>query len=259
MTKSRLHRDDPLRTEPIRDWEQLFRKPDTAESLHPDNVNGSEEAQGENSANGRSWDDAVSNAVDLGYRIIEDQIIQGKRAAEQISERANPSTSVGGDVTEFVRRLLQFYTDLGTTCFEFVDSLTRSAEFGENLRNWVDDGLASAGNRNARDEFHQGTRHKVPIEVVSLQPTRVSLELHGNAALDSIDVRGLFELDPAVSPLTDVAFAYSEEDQGPVLNIRIPPDQPAGTYTGVVTDSRTNQPRGTLSVKIRHEVKSSNS
>jgi hypothetical protein len=258
MKKNRLRRDDPLRTEPIRDWEQLFRKPGTADSVQPENVNGSEEAPNESDANDHSWDDAVSNAVDMGYRIIEDQITQGKRIAEEISERTNPTPSVGGDVSDFVRRLLQFYTDLGTTCFDFVDSLTRNAEFSKNLSELVDDGISSAGNHKARDESQEATRHNIPIDVVSMQPARVSLELHDNVALDSISVRGLFDLDPSVSPLTDVAFTNSEEDQGPVLNIRVPPDQPAGTYTGVVTDSKTNQPRGTLSVKISQDVKGRN-
>jgi len=256
MKKNRLHRDDPIRTEPIRDWEQLFRKPGAADSLRPENVNGSEEVPNESEANDHPWDDAVSHAVDLGYRIIEDQISQGKRIAEEISERTNPATSVGSDVSDFVRRLLQFNTDLGTTCLEFVDSLTRSAEFSQNLSNLVDDGIASAGNHNARDESHETARHNVPIDVVSMQPARVSLELHNNVAIDSICVHGLFDLDPSVPPLTDVAFINSEEDQGYVLNIRVPPDQPTGTYAGVVTDSKTNQPRGTLSVRISQEIKS---
>jgi hypothetical protein len=235
MTKERLRRTDPPRTDPIRDWEQLFRRPDPTAS----DVNGAgngADAQQQNGANGHAWDDAVTHAVKLGYRIVEDQIDQGKRVAEQLSERSYTSNSVGGDVSEFLRRLLQFYTDMGASCFEFIDSLTRSSEFTDNVLDWVDEGLSGTAAADAGDAGRQHAHRQIAIDIQSDRPARV----HG--------------LEASNPPLTDIEFVYEDDASEPVLRIRVPDGQPADTYTGVVVDTSTNQPRGTLSVRIRHEV-----
>jgi hypothetical protein len=253
MTKERLRRTDPPRTDPIRDWEQLFRRPDPTAS----DVNGAgngADAQQQNGANGHAWDDAVTHAVKLGYRIVEDQIDQGKRVAEQLSERSYTSNSVGGDVSEFLRRLLQFYTDMGASCFEFIDSLTRSSEFTDNVRDWVDEGLSGTAAADAGDAGRQHAHRQIAIDIQSDRPARVSLDVSDAGPAGQLGIHGLHGLEASNPPLTDIEFVYEDDASEPVLRIRVPDGQPADTYTGVVVDTSTNQPRGTLSVRIRHEV-----
>jgi hypothetical protein len=255
MTKERLRKPDPDRAEPIRDWEQLFRHPEQ----HKGEPNGSGNDNGKSGANGNNghgWDDAVTHAVKLGYRIIEDQISQGKRVAEQLSENTPANQSVGGDVTDFVRRLLQFYTDIGATCFDFIDSLARSKEFNSNMRGWVDENLAGTSGNETPAPANNGEHHNIPVEVQCEHSARVSLQLTEEANGSRLGVPGLFGLDPSNGALQDIEFVYEPGQHWPTLIVRIGKDQAADTYTGAVVDTGTNAPRGTLSVQIRHEVKS---
>ncbi len=253
MTKERLRRTDPPRSEPIRDWEQLFRQPEPDSPQKDEATDGAEAAE-KNGANDHAWDDVVTHAVKLGYQIIEDQISQGKRVAEQVSDRSYTSNSIGGDVSEFVRRLLQFYTDIGATCFDFIDALTRSTEFTDNVRGWVDEGLTNSSGKEPDLATEAASYQNVPIEVVSEQPARVSLDLAGIARNCRLGVHGLYALDPSNPPLRDIEFNYGVAEHQPTLRIRIPQGQPADTYTGAIIDADTNQPRGTLSVVIRQGV-----
>ena len=253
MTKERLRRTDPDRSEPIRDWEQLFRHPEQ----QPPEINGNgQDKSGENGSDGPAWDDAVTHAVKLGYRIIEDQISQGKRVAEQFSEKPRSNHSVGGDVSDFIRRLLQFYTDIGATCFDFMESLTRSKEFNDNIRGWVDEGLTGGAPIKANNDATSGDHHNIPVEVQCEHSVRVSLQLTEEAKGSRLGVPGLFGLDPSHGALQDIEFNYEPGQQWPTLIVRIGKEQEADTYTGAVVDTATNEPRGTLSVYIRHEVKS---
>lgn len=256
MTKERLRRSDPPRSEPIRDWEQLFRQPQSDNAGKNDTGNG-EDRSAQNGVNGRGIEDAVTNAVKLGYRIVEEQIRQGKRAAEQVAERPQATSSIGGDVAEFVRRLLQFYTDIGATCFEFIDSLTRNKGFTDNVRGWLDEGLARAEQLQSANNHQADSYQNLPIDVQSTHPTRVALQLSGPATGCQLGVHGLYGLDSSNPPLRAVTFRYATPDEPPTLCIRIPQDQPADSYTGAVVDMGTNQPRGTLNVTIRHEVSGS--
>jgi hypothetical protein len=265
MTKERLRKPDPDRAEPIRDWEQLFRHSEQhrAESngigTDKSGVNGNN-GHGNNghSNNGQGWDDAVTHAVKLGYQIIEDQISQGKRVAEQLSDNTRASQSVGGDVSDFVRRLLQFYTDIGATCFDFIDSLTHSKEFNDNVRGWVDEGLAGTSGNDApapaQSQANSGEHHNIPVEVQCEHSARVSLQLTEEANGSRLGVPGLFGIDPSNGALQDIEFIYEPGQHRPTLIVRIGKDQAADTYTGAVVDTVTNEPRGTLSVQIRHEV-----
>ena len=63
-------------------------------------------------------------------------------------------------------------------------------------------------------------------------------------------VHALHAGDPALPPLTGVRFGTDEDGGAAVLQLDIADTQPAATYTGVVVDAATNQPRGTLSVRL---------
>ena len=83
--RQRLHREEPVRTGPNRNWSTLYR-PNTNISSTPSGNSPS----ADHPAQGHPWNDAVSHGVKLGYRVIEEYLRQGQRAAQQFNNRAYP-------------------------------------------------------------------------------------------------------------------------------------------------------------------------
>jgi hypothetical protein len=55
---------------------------------------------------------------------------------------------------------------------------------------------------------------------------------------------------PGAAPITDVTFRPKADGSGPEISIVVPPDQPAGLYTGIVLDSDTGESQGTLQIRV---------
>ena len=240
----RLQREDPARTRPIRNWGTLFRRSDSRgpevdkDSKYEDSTN-----------RGRSWDDVVSNAVERGYKVIEEQIRQGQRVAQQLTDRSYGPRAMGGDATELVERVLGFYTDLGALWFDLIDSMMRNPILsGDVMRSPPPSREMSApgaSGNGAAANGHSG----IPIEIASASPTRVTLNISAPPNGCRLGVHELCALDKAKPPLTDIHFDNGAEC--PTLRISIPQRQPPDTYSGTVIDTDTNEPLGTLCILIR--------
>jgi hypothetical protein len=245
MKNERLRRKDPSRTQPIRGWGQLFRQP----SADPATGNGSSDPSGAPDED-KSINEAVAEAVDLGYRIIEEQINHGKRVAEQVSTRKYTSNSVGDDASEMVRRLLQFYTDFGSICFDMIETFSRSSILSDGVRNLMNRG--PTGEQDAAEKPINGSAGlgTLPLDVQSARPARVELDLEGLPNGCRLGVHALCALDPEKPPLRDICFLYDDHPERPTLKVRVPADQPTDVYTGVVIDTASNLARGTISIRI---------
>jgi len=261
MTTNRTRREDPTRTEPYRQWEQLLKtgkRPGAANGAGNGANNGATANgdAGQQHANGHSAglgvgaiDKTITDAVKLGYKIIEEQIDQGKRVAAELSGRSYSTNSIATDTTDFVKRLLRFYSDIGASCFEFIETLSRNVPVGSAGRAAPQ---PPAGNPAppVNGFGSAAASRNVPIEVAADVPTRVSLDLMGPVGQRSLAVHGLHALDPATAPLRDIAFGGGSPTDTPTLYVRVPSGQPEGSYTGVVVDADTNQAYGTLSIRI---------
>jgi hypothetical protein len=91
------------------------------------------------------------------------------------------------------------------------------------------------------------------VEVVSRQRARIDLRLDPEARAAHLRVHALHAPGPDAPPLTAIGF-HAEPAHGTlVLDVRIPDRQPPGLYSGVVVDAETNDPGGTLTVRIAAE------
>jgi hypothetical protein len=90
----------------------------------------------------------------------------------------------------------------------------------------------------------------VSIEVVSLRPVQVSVELRPNVEVRSLVALGLNAVDPGKPVLTDISLMPDEIPGRLKLRLRIPENQPPGTYSGVIVDRDSGETRGTLSIRI---------
>jgi hypothetical protein len=209
MSEQRFYREDPERTEPIRNFSSAFRS--------------------------SSGEDFVTSGVRMGYKLVEDQLRRGQRAARQMSNQLQSSRP---DLRELTDRVLHFYGDLYTQAVLFwFDLGTGAIPLFEDVLGDVEEEM-SGGKSAASAGF-------MPVEIASLRPVRVKLNLQPGSErfpLDAVQPRARDDNKP---PLMNVSF-----DQG-VLAIRVPDDQPADVYYGVVCNRDSGEPLGTLSVEIR--------
>ena len=215
MSEPRLRRDDPARTEPDRSFSGTF-QPDTPGA-----------------------DDPVTRGVRMGYRLIEEQMRRGQQIAQDASARFG--TARGGDMRDLAERALRFYGDLYTDAALF----------------WLDAAMtlvAPVDPSPQTSDLSASTASSVavPLDVASSRPARVSLNLNPGARTANLQVLTMRTGDGVKPPLMDVSFQPQPGGGLPVLRIRVPNEQPAGVYHGVVCDAQnTGTVLGTLTVDIR--------
>ena len=226
--RERLHRDDPVRSGPYRSWSTLFR---------------SSERDGGAPAGDRGptsdWSDVVSRGVELGYRVIDEQIKQGQRVAEQIASQSYGPSAMGNDTQEIGERLMRASADALGIWFELLTTLFGR---GDLLAPWMPGGR--------RPDAGMARPTRMAVEVASVRPSRVTLDLQPGSAGRALLVHALHAVDPATPPLADVAFDLDPSAEMVGVRIRVPDAQSPGLYAGVVVDRQTGEPRGTISVRI---------
>lgn len=253
----RLRRPDPQRSEPIRNVTTYFRdskswadgaaQPDA--SRDPSDV----------------LDDVITQGVKLGYRVIDEHILLGRRTAEGLrtagdrKQNRKQKSGTDKDVEELIERVQRVYQDVGALCFDALDVVSRSPA----LLRWFTrrqagdrDETGSAPASDGRgDAGSYAAPAPVSVEIASARRVLVSLNLMDTALASRLPlVHALHACDPAFPPLIDVGFRRDPASPGPVLQLCVPDRQPAALYTGVVTDRETNEPRGTLSVRVFESV-----
>ncbi len=263
MKGQRLRREDPVRTEPIRNFSNAFR---TDPWEDPDRY-GTGDPCGPGPAGdaGRyrdraSWNDVVSRGVELGYQVIEDQIRQGQRVARDLNDRPYDVGRMSDDLWEVTERSFRYYSEATNLWMQFLTGMSWMGGPGMGgpwTRPW-----GRPGDRRRPEEAASAPspaesgwrRVAVAFEVDSLRPVSVELDLHtpGDVALPLAAV-GLQSLEGHTA-LTEITFEPGVVREGVRLRLRIPDDQPAGFYTGVVFDQRTGQSQGTLSVRVSERV-----
>ncbi len=221
--RQRLKRPDPERIEPIRNWGLMYRQP------KPDTNPGEHDVHPEKAYSVGGIGEAVASAVELGYRVINEQIRLGQQIAPRFSDGAYRLGT--GDARDVIEKIVRAYVDFGTFCFEAVTSLATAA---------------GSARPQGPAPVHDGG---VSLDLIASQPTRVTFDLRPQEGAPPLIVYELRTPDPASPPLTDVRLAPAEEGRQACLRLRVPPAQPPGLYSGVVVDAG-GQVRGTLSVLV---------
>lgn len=231
--RERLQRPDPERTEPIRNAATYLRDPTSDDGAK------SKSSQPDSS----ETTDALAHGVKLGYKVIEEQILQGQRLAQRLGKAAGKTSATGsGEIGALIERVLHLYKDMGTLCFDAVETLARSPA----LRS----GISRAWQGTAESESAPDSDTGFAIEVASTRRTQVTLDLRRRPGRFIPLVHALHAADPTIPPLTGVRFKMEPASPAPMLQVEIPDTQLPATYTGVVVDSTTNEPRGTLCVRL---------
>lgn len=239
----RLRRADPERTGPLRSWSNLYRASDAGQPRDPEPP-----PQPDKDAQpSESLSDVVAQGVGLGYRVIEEQIRQGQRVAEQISEAAYGPAAISSDVREASERVVRYSADLLALWFDFVNSTMANGDLMRNLAASWQGARPATGDPPAAQAARPTS---VAVEICSSRPVRVTLDLKANATGRLLATHGLRAVEAEKAPLTDVSFEPAVDGTPVVLRMRVPEAQPAGLYTGVVIDKQNGDLLGTLSAQV---------
>jgi hypothetical protein len=236
--RKRLHRADPARVAPVRDFSKLYHGPKSTNGR----VDPVKPASNDVPRKGKAGE-PLAEGVELAYSVIEKYIAEGRRTAEGFSSEPYAPRLANGNVQEILERVLRFQAEMVPLWLETLATLVR-----------VD--ASRNGNAGAPGAWpHPNGGHNpetipVSIEVVSRRPVQVSVDLRPNSEAKSLVALGLHSVDSGKPTLTDIRFVPDEATNRIKLRIGVPENQPAGTYSGVIVYRDSGETRGTLSIRI---------
>jgi hypothetical protein len=194
---------------------------------------------------GAAADDGVIGAVvAAAYRVVEDNVQQGRRAAERLRAAASETPEAAPNAKAVASRLVHITRDLGAAWVDLLVAVLREPEVRAVVdRITMQDRARPAASAPSPPlSIAQRVRSRKPLEVTlsALPPL---------AAGGAPGVAGLHALGTGSPPLQEVSFAL--DPAGALqLEIVVPDDQPADVYTGTVVDTATRLPIGCLTVRI---------
>jgi hypothetical protein len=217
------------RTNPIRTWTSLF-------------GGSTPEAPTTGAAPPADLGNVIARSVELAYRVMDDYVQQGQRAAERIAGRAYGPDAWVTDAQDVTARVARYASDVMGLWLDAFDGARPAA---------APTAAAPPPSNGAPAPARNGAPWIV-IEVAAAQPAAVTLDLRPGAAAGTLIVHALRDADVDKPPLRDVAVEPSPGDGPARVRVRVPPGQPAGTYHGLIVDEATNRPVGSVSVRLEH-------
>ena len=230
----RLRREDPKRTEPIRS----ARNHVEANGGWGESLTGRPTGKKDGNEAGDS-SDTVDYGVHLGYKIIEEQILKGRKLAEQW-HAPDTERKPEEEWPRVIDRLLNVYRDLGSVWMDATESII------SRVANLAMESYAEGGESHAHAEQ---SNLDLAVTVKCGKKLQIQLDLKSGLA-GNLNVPPLHGLDPAAEPLTSVRILPRSTGKGAELEVEVPDNALATTYTGVIVNADTNEPRGTLSLQV---------
>lgn len=234
MSRERVQRPLPERTHPLRNMTTAYRRSDPRAPKRP-----------RRDGPLTSGEDVVIEAVKLGYRIVDDQILRGQAFARRL--RGAGLASDSGDFTDLVDQAMRLTKHLAVLFVEMAETTTQPKKVLRALRDTLDeDGKPPRDSRSGTRSESVTERNPtdaptvpqtVPIEVASRRPARVSLRLTGHLS-GMPEVYPLYRKDDPKRTLGEVAFVM--HTGGYVLRVNVADDSPSGVYRGYAVDAYQN-------------------
>lgn len=200
-----------------------------------------------------SSEDVVLEAVKLGYKIADEQILKGQDFARKL--RGASLRSEAGELGSLVDQGLRLARHFAVLLVEMTETTVQAPAIAKAFAKAVNEGTEGEGGTTSRPASRassaqpQGIAHSIPIQVKSEKQTRVSLVLY--EALSALpDAYPLYPKNKKDAALTTVNFVKLEGSDGFVLSIDVPGHQAAGCYRGSVISSEGQRTIGSIEVTV---------
>jgi hypothetical protein len=212
-------------------------------------------ADGENAGATEGLAGVMSRSVELGYRVVDEYIRQGRRAAERLRSRSFSVESVQSDVQDASMRVAQYASEFASV---WMDMLRVAAGAGAPRGSASQATHPFSGERPepecspAHGEATSVTsqsRARIALQVVSARPTETTLDLRPYA-FGPLLVHALRSADAERPRITDVAYTPATDSATATIRVRVPDDLPAGTYSGLLLEPESSRPAGLLSIRV---------
>jgi hypothetical protein len=191
--------------------------------------------------------EAVATAVDLGYRVLDEYLRQGQSAARRFGVRPERAEAAVDDLQALATRMARYTSDFLGVWAQFVDVALSAGRLGVPTvpRPPSPDHAPAPGSSPARTA--------VAVRLVSRKAAEVAVDIASDMAGRPLTVQDLRSSDPGIEPITGVHFEPVAGATTRRLHVTVPPDQPEGTYVGVVVDDESGRFAGTVMVTVLSE------
>ena len=234
-TAKRKKRPALDRTKPVRSWSTAL---------------GAPAAEPGDGATRPKLEDAISRSVELGYRVVDDYIQQGQRAAQRMSEGKLTAETVASEAQELSARIARYASDFFGAWVELLDLAAAGSAARQDVATPTGRTPPSPATPSAPPpDRRPASGHGLRVEVDAARPVEVALDLRPERVTGALRAHELRSADPRKPRLSDVAIR--ETDGTPVLRIGVPDDHPAGAYEGLLLDAATNRPVGSVRIVLK--------
>ena len=230
------------RTRPVRSWSATLGKAaEQSFTAEPPRADGKPRPR---------LEDAVSKSVELGYKVVDEYIQQGQRAAQRLSEGKLTAEVLSSEVNDLGGRIARYASDFFGA---WVELLELAAVGSAARQNEVPIAAGTGAPPAAASEPPPARRPAaggLRVEVHASRPVEVALDLRAERVTGTIRAHELRSAESGKPRLTDVAVRADGAGKAPVLRIGVPDDHPAGAYEGLLVDEGTNRAVGSVRVVV---------
>ena len=196
----------------------------------------------------REVPELVAETVRLGYRVIEENLRQGRTAAERIRARDYDLGDARDDVATLGRRFLDLAYDLGTSWFDLIGAVVDDPRLRDALRPQPGepqprkrpaDGAPPAQGTAVKVVGHRGAHGQAQLADLSSlrQPPQVTPLRPVNGP-------------PGAAAIMGARLGAANETGALAVIVPVPADQPPGTYAGTIHESGSNRLLGSVSLTV---------
>jgi hypothetical protein len=234
----RLHRREPERTGPIRDFSQLYHRSNGAA--------GTDLSRAQPILKQVRIDDGAAapepQSVKAAYRIIQKHVDEGRQAAGRFSQSSSARRSVSDPLQQLLDRVIGLQSEMLPLLLDVMRDLVQVPPQAAHNSPSEQPPASAEGPRKA---------HSWIADVVCRRPVEIAFDVRAGSAGLSLATPGLHALDGNKPPLREISFIPPANDDGLMrLRIVIPENQMSGNYTGVIVSQIGGEVRGTISIKI---------
>lgn len=194
--------------------------------------------------------EVVADAVRLGYRVIEENLRQGRTAADRLRARDYDVDDARDDIVTLGRRFVDLARDLGTSWFDLIGAVLDDPRLIDAVRPTRSDRDRKGGDRPPHD---RDPTRRTPVEVVG-HPTAFGEALLSDPSrlARPPQVTPLRLIDgPAQAPaIMGARLGAASETGALALIVPVPPDQAPGTYAGTIYETGSKRLLGSISLTV---------
>jgi hypothetical protein len=264
MDSNRLKRPSLERVSPVRTWHTLFGPP-RADYQAAGPLNGGAETARQAPAGAESPGDSTINpmladAVQGGYRVINEYMRQAQAAAQGFSPAATNSgpTSASPDLQQLSQRMMQYVSDFVALWFEMStktlgNSTGWTPPFPPPVPAPIPTFRVEARQQPAAPKPNgaaaASSTMRLGVSVVSSRRTATALEFRPEPAT-ALVVQPLQPQGHAAPVIDDVTVESPGGADALTVRVVVSENQPPGVYNGMIVERVSHLPRGTVSVRV---------